>query len=296
VHLNQYAFGALPFRAPTLLVAHSCVLSWWRAVHREPAPPRWDRYRDAVRRGLHGATDVAAPTRAMLAALAHEYRFGRSGRALPNARDPRRYAGADIDPARREPVVLAAGRLWDEAKNLAALERVAPRLAWPIVVAGPLRSPDAEAAGAAGADLDFAAQPRAVRALGELDADALADRYARAAIYALPARYEPFGLSVLEAALSGCPLVLGDIASLRETWRDAALFVAPDDDDALAAALERLIGDATLRAELAQRARRRALRYTPERAARAYLAAYARIAPRAFSTLTRFPEPVACAS
>ena len=48
-------------------------------------------------------------------------------------------------------------------------------------------------------------------------------------IYALPARYEPFGLSVLEAALSGCALVLGDIPSLREIWDGAALFVDPDD-------------------------------------------------------------------
>ena len=38
--------------------------------------------------------------------------------------------------------------------------------------------------------------------------------FARAGIYALPAVYEPFGLSVLEAALSGCALVLGDIPSL----------------------------------------------------------------------------------
>ena len=41
---------------------------------------------------------------------------------------------------------------------------------------------------------------------------------ARASIYALPARYEPFGLSILEAALSGAALVLGDIPSLREVW------------------------------------------------------------------------------
>ena len=34
----------------------------------------------------------------------------------------------------------------------------------------------------------------------------------------LPARYEPFGLSILEAALSGCALVLGDLPSLRELW------------------------------------------------------------------------------
>ena len=54
----------------------------------------------------------------------------------------------------------------------------------------------------------------------------------RAAIYALPARYEPFGLSILEAALSGCALVIGDIPSLREIWADAALFVPSDGHDA----------------------------------------------------------------
>ena len=60
-----------------------------------------------------------------------------------------------------------------------------------------------------------------------------------AAIYALPARYEPFRLEVLEAAAPGCALVLGDIASLRELWDGAALFVAPDDDRALRARAER---------------------------------------------------------
>ena len=38
-----------------------------------------------------------------------------------------------------------------------------------------------------------------------------------ASIYALPARYEPFGLSILEAALSGCALVLGDIMQSART-------------------------------------------------------------------------------
>ena len=60
---------------------------------------------------------------------------------------------------------------------------------------------------------------------------------ARAAIYALPAHYEPFGLSILEAAMSGCALVLGDIPSLREIWGDAAVFVHPDNRDAVARCL-----------------------------------------------------------
>lgn len=83
---------------------------------------------------------------------------------------------------------------------------------------------------------------------------ALAQWYAHAAIYALPARYEPFGLSALEAGLSGCALVLGDIPSLREIWGDAALFVPPD-DAALHAVLMELIGDAAQREQLGWRAR-----------------------------------------
>jgi hypothetical protein len=36
VHLNGYAHGALPWRSPTLIVGHSCVLSWWEAVKVNP--------------------------------------------------------------------------------------------------------------------------------------------------------------------------------------------------------------------------------------------------------------------
>ena len=77
-----------------------------------------------------------------------------------------------------------------------------------------------------------------------------------------------FGLSALEAALSGCALVLGDIPSLREVWGDAALFVAPDDTDALAQALQGLIDRPAYRRELADRATKRAGLYTPRRMAR----------------------------
>ena len=41
VHLNGYAHGALPFKAPTVVVAHSCVLSWYRAVKGTAAPASW---------------------------------------------------------------------------------------------------------------------------------------------------------------------------------------------------------------------------------------------------------------
>jgi glycosyltransferase involved in cell wall biosynthesis len=110
--------------------------------------------------------------------------------------------------------------------------------------------------------------------LGELPPDELAEWMARASIYALPARYEPFGLSVLEAALAGCALVLGDLPSLREVWEQAAVYVPPGDPGALQHALAALIRDPLLRGVLAASARARAARFTPACMAEAYRALY----------------------
>ena len=266
VHLNQFAFGSLPFRAPKLVVGHSCVLSWWRAVHGGDAPPEWDLYRDRVRAGLRGADLVAAPTAAMRDSLTEHY--GVHGVVLPNGRDP-----ALFRPGARQPFVFAAGRFWDPAKNLSALQAVAPHLDWPVCVAGS----DEAVAG--------------VRSLGVLSARDVARHMARASIYALPARYEPFGLSALEAGLAGCALVLGDLPSLREVWGGAATYVPPDDHDALRSTLQRLIADGGERERLAGAARRRALEFSPEAMADAWQSACARLAP----ALALQPEEAPCA-
>src|SRR4051812_7054235 len=73
VHLCSYAHGALPFHAPKVLVAHSCVLSWWRAVHGTEAPASWDRYREEMSAGLQAADAIVAPTQAMLAELERDH-------------------------------------------------------------------------------------------------------------------------------------------------------------------------------------------------------------------------------
>jgi glycogen synthase len=286
IHLNQYAFGDLPFRAPKLVVAHSCVLSWWRAVHGCPAPADWEPYRGVVQRGLAGAALVAAPTRAMLRALKQNYGYGKRGIVIPNGRD-----AASYRPGKKKPLILAAGRLWDCAKNLAALEAVAAELPWPVHVAGATVQPGGGVR-----------EARGVHALGDLAPEALAQEFAAASIYALPARYEPFGLSILEAALAGCALVLGDIASLREVWGDAAIYVAPDDHEGLRDAVQRLARNHRLRERLAKAARSRAMIYTPERKAAAYLAAYKALTepPRGARRPEQLPlfapEPRACAS
>ena len=256
VHLNGYSHGALPFRAPKLVVAHSCVLSWWRAVKDEDAPSSWDTYRRRVAEGLRGAQVVAAPSAWMLAALDEHYRLTAPRRLIYNGR---RFTPATGHAHRAS--VFAAGRLWDEAKNLRAVVTAAPSIAWPVRMAG-----------------DGGMSSENVTHLGWLEPPDLARAYGESAIYLFPALYEPFGLSVLEAALSGCALILGDIPSLREIWRDAAVFVSPRDPQAIARMTNEVIANDRFRGELSQRAQKRARDYTAERMGDGYREMYRNVA------------------
>jgi glycogen synthase len=195
----------------------------------------------------------------MLSEIESDYGRPAAARVIPNGRAFVPAAGVE-----REPIVFAAGRIWDEAKNIGTLCATARELTWPVCVAGSAHQATSTCEAL-----------RHVRHVGRLDAEAMRGWFARASIYALPARYEPFGLSVLEAALSGCALVLGDIPSLRETWDDAARFVAPDDERAVASAIQELIDDERLRERWAVRALARTVRLSVDRMADEYLSAYA---------------------
>jgi len=256
IHLNSPVHAALPWSAPKLIVAHACRLSRWSAVQSEPLPESWDDYRREVQAGLAAADLIIAPSRAALAALAEHCGPLPCSRIIPHGRDPQLFK-----PAAKEEMIFASGRLTDEAKNLKTLEKIAPDLPWPIYLAG-----ESQHAGEAGA--------HGTRLLGHLSPRALAAWLGRSAIYALPARYEPLGLPALEAALAGCALVLGDIPSLRETWRNRAIFVPPDDTAAWRNALLALTVEPEKRQSLAAAARARALELTLERMVTAYLAAY----------------------
>jgi glycogen synthase len=258
VHFNEFAHVARGWTVPTVLTAHSCVSTWWEAVRREPLPAAWDDYRAMVRAAVRAASVVTAPTRAMLDAVLDHHGLPGRAVAVPNGRRP-----ATALDAPREPFALAAGRLWDEAKGIDLLEAAAPRCLWPICVAGDRQSPSGEAIPMP--HLDW---------LGRLDAATLDGWMARAGLYVWPARYEPFGYSVLEAARGGCALVLSDIPTLRELWHEAACFVRPDDPVALADAVNQVAADEGLRRRLASSARRRATFFTARRTASAYLRVY----------------------
>jgi len=257
VHLNGYSYGALDWDTPVVVVAHSCVLSWQAAV-KGSRPAGLETYRERVARGIGNADLLIAPSRAMLCEVERLYGPLASSTVIPNGRT------AELFPAgEKSDLILATGRLWDNAKNLCMLDSIAPGLAWPVYLAGDALHPNG-----------IRTNVEHAQYLGSLPADELARWFSRAAIYAAPATYEPFGLSILEASLAGCALVLGDIPSLRENWDGAAVFALPDDPDQFQSALRDLIQNPERRRNLAASAASRAQRFSPSAMVRRYFDAY----------------------
>ncbi|MBV9999969.1 MAG: glycosyltransferase family 4 protein [Verrucomicrobia bacterium] len=265
VHLNGYAHAALPWPAPAVVVAHSCVFTWWQAVHGcRPPRDEYAEYGRRVRAGLDAAGAVVAPTRAMLAALRDAYEWMGRGAVIPNGIE-----SSGVTPGPKKPVIASAGRLWDAAKGISLLESVAPKLLWPLVVAGAGREADAGETRVGN-----------LRLLGPLSLRRTRALFADASIYAAPVRYEPFGLSILEAAGAGCALVLSDLASLRENWDGAAEFVQPHDPAAWRDALNGLAGDEARRRRLASVAIQRAQQFSSSRMVTHYLELYGSLLKR----------------
>jgi len=270
VHLNGYAHAALPWRVPVLVVAHSCVLSWWRAMHGADAPATWNEYRRRVAAGLQAAHHVVAPTDAFLKELPGLYLDLPACSVIHNARSQCAFsAGTQHTRNERRPFVFSAGRLWDEAKNMATLDQAAKDLSWPVFVAGDCIGPDLRQA-----------QLQHAHALGVLPPSEISDWLQRCGLYVSTAVYEPFGLSILEAALHGCALVLSDIATLRELWEGAAVFIPARDAQAMHAALTELTNDHTRLLLLADAAQQRAQRFNTHTMAAAYLDRYRQLIAR----------------
>jgi glycosyltransferase involved in cell wall biosynthesis len=92
--------------------------------------------------------------------------------------------------------------------------------------------------------------------------------YAGALVLAMPSLYEGFGLPALEAMACGTPVVASNTTALPETIGDAGALVDPDDQQAFADALERLVTDENHRAGLSSRATEQARPFTWESTAK----------------------------
>ncbi|WP_228747688.1 glycosyltransferase family 4 protein [Bradyrhizobium sp. BR 10289] len=254
VHLNSFREATLPWRAPTVVVAHSCVNSWALAC-RDTAwlgEPRWARYTERVAAALDGTQVWVCPSQSFHDDIMEIYHPRSPGAVIWNG------TSAGTLPSRKREVIFAAGRLWDRAKNIEVLSAAARGLDWPVQVAGPANAD-------ASTDVTW---------LGQLPHSALRGHLAHAAIFVSPALYEPFGLTVLEAAAAGCALVLSDIPTFRELWTGAALFFDPRDGQALHQTLTALCADETGRASLQHAAYEHSLTYSLARTTSAYLKLY----------------------
>lgn len=256
-HSSQFCWGALPLGIPTLITAHSDVLSWAEAANPQAltGSPWLDRYRKLVQSGLDGADAVVAPSQWMLQALHRNF-------AVP-CRSEVIYNGRAIPPSHpsapgRKLQAVTTGRLWDEGKGLSSLLKVA--LPMPLMLAGD------DSFGSASAVL-----PSAVKALGHLDEPELLGLFQQSSVYIAPSLYEPFGLAPLEAGLCGCAVLARELDSLREIWEDAALYFRNSIE--LEATLRRLSNPSfLLERQLVTSARAR--QFTAQRMTSLYLTLY----------------------
>ena len=99
--------------------------------------------------------------------------------------------------------------------------------------------------------------------------------YNAADLFVFPSLYEGFGLPVLEAMACGTPSITSNVSSLPEVAGDAALTVAPDDTRALSEAIEQVLHDAALRAQMRARSLQQAAKFTWYEAARQTAEVYA---------------------
>jgi glycogen synthase len=259
IHLNGYSHAALDWRRPVLVTAHSCVYSWWHAVRGCAPGSEWQEYERRVAAGLASASAVVAPSSFMAGAIQRHYRVAvEKVHVITNFSRTPHFSGRA-----KQPHALAAGRLWDEAKNIALLNGIAPRLDWEVRVAGSSDGPG-----------NSTPRRTNLHCLGVLSHRDLIRHMDQASIFAHPALYEPFGLTILEAARAHCCLVLAGIPSLRELWDGAAVFADPRDPEQWRFELNALARNPLKRQELGQCARLRASNYRAASSLRQYWSLY----------------------
>lgn len=174
-----------------------------------------------------------------------------------------------LDRTHTEPMILCVSTLHPH-KNLDRMIRAYARRKrdWRLIIAG-MRG---FSAGALDSLIVELGAQNSVQLTGWISRAELLQLYARAQAFVYPSTFEGFGMPVLEAMAAGIPVACSGIAPLREVAGDAALFFDPQDEGAIADALDRIVADAELRAKLIQSGPNRAQAFTWERAARETLA------------------------
>lgn len=218
------------------------------------------------------------------------------GRRFPEAIDKVRVVGEGVDGRFRPPseavqadlrrrlglsfpYVLFVGTI-EPRKNLArlirAFERAVTRARLPhhLVIAGASGWKD----GPVWRTYETSAVRDRIHAIGYLSDEDLPAAYGAADVFAYPSRAEGFGLPALEAMACGTPVLTSNTSALPEVVGSAALLVDPEDEEAIAIGLERLLGDPEERRMRRESGLERAARFSWDRVADQTLAVYAEAA------------------
>lgn len=210
-------------------------------------------------------------------------------RLIPEAVDHELFRPGDRDEAFARlsarygvdrPFVLFVSSLW-QYKNCAGLIRAfaAARSELEgreLVVVGPGR--DSEHAGELRALAGRLGVADRVRWVGGVPLEETVHFYRAADVFVYPSLNETFGLPILEAMASGCPVVTSDVSAMPETAGGAALLADPHDPDAIADAIVKALGPAGER--LAAAGLARAADFTWAATAAATLAVYREVHAR----------------
>lgn len=260
---------------PTVVTIHDLGYRYFPEAH----PPGQRLYLDiSTRFSARAATHLIADSHATARDLARLYR-------IPTDKLTVVYPGRDealrrVDPAPvrakyglPENYLLHVGTL-QPRKNLERLIQAVSgqRSAVPLILAG--------RAGWLSGPIMTLAQAHNVRVLDYVPDEDLAGLYSGAAAFVFPSLYEGFGFPVLEAMACGVPVICSNTSSLPEVAGQAAVLVDPLDPQAIAAAIEQVLADASLRDRLIGQGYEQIQKFSWAAAARETLAVLERVGAR----------------
>jgi glycosyltransferase involved in cell wall biosynthesis len=260
--VDGLAYGVIPDIAAELSAEHPLIalvhhpLAFESGLSAEDA----ERFRRLERAALGAAAGIIVTSATTAHLLRSEYGVAsdRIAVARPGVDPVARARGSEDGIAR----LLAIGAIVPRKGYdvlIAALARLRD-LRWHLTIAGD-RARDAHAAAQLDADIARCHLAERVAVLGAVSDECIRDLYAGADIFALPSRYEGYGMVFAEAIAHGLPVIATRAGAIPEAVpAEASILVDPDDIPALASALRRVISDPSERQRLASAARQAASR------------------------------------
>ena len=250
--IDGLAFGAFTPDLLALLPAKTIALVHHPLAYEAGLSPQdAARFHDSERRALARAVHVLVTSPSTKACLVADFDVpaAKIDIAIPGVHRAPRARGSQGAPH-----LLAVGSVTPRKGHDVLVEALSglADLDWRLTIAGSLaRAPDH--AEALATDIEARGLSGRISLAGEVADAELENLYAFADVFVMPSLYEGYGIALAEAMARGLPIIATTGGAAAETVPDAAaLKVAPGDASALRDALSRLLGDAALRARLAE--------------------------------------------